>query len=46
MSDKHFSSAEDKGNATLRFSDTLLNIKVGISYVSITFLYIKSYDEE
>ena len=34
MSDKPFSSAEDKGNATLRFSDTLLNIKVGISYVS------------
>jgi len=34
MSDKPFSSAEDKGKATLRFSDTLLNIKVGISYVS------------
>ena len=34
MSDKPFSSAEDKGNATLRFSDTLLNIKVGISFVS------------
>ena len=34
MSDKPFSSAEDKGNATLRFSDTLLNMKVGISYVS------------
>lgn len=34
MSDKPFSSAEDKGNATLRFSDTLLNIKVGISYAS------------
>ena len=34
MSEKPFSSAEDKGNATLRFSDTLLNIKVGISYVS------------
>ena len=34
MSDKPFSSAEDKGNATLRFSDTLSNIKVGISFVS------------
>ena len=34
MSDKPFSSAEDKGNATLRFSDTLLNVKVGISFVS------------
>ena len=34
MSDKPFSSAEDKGNATLRFSDTFLNMKVGISYVS------------
>ena len=34
MSDKPFSSAEDKGNATLRFSDTLLNIRVGTSFVS------------
>lgn len=34
MSDKPFSSAEDKRNATLRFSGTLLNIKVGISFVS------------
>ena len=34
MSDKPFSSTEAKGNATLRFSDTLLNIKVGISFVS------------
>ena len=34
ISDKPFSSTEAKGNATLRFSDTLLNIKVGISFVS------------
>jgi len=34
MSDKPFSSTETKGNATLRFSDTLLNIRVGISFVS------------
>ena len=34
ISDKPFSSTDDKGNATLRFSDTLLNIKVGISFVS------------
>ena len=34
MSDRPFSSTGDKGSATLRFSDTLLNIKVGISFVS------------
>ena len=34
ISDKPFSSTEAKGNATFQFSDTLLNIKVGISFVS------------